>query len=117
MTPPLSNDPAVVQRILDHIDNRTTDLGEGTWREPVENYRSAERFAAAAAAKRGADLVTAGAAEDSAVARAIQQGLASGANEVFEFGRFEGAIGHFHRALHAALDGARARGRRQPSTE
>ncbi len=46
-----------------------------------------------------------GAAEDRAVACGIQRGLASGANEFFEFGRFEGAIGHFHRTLHAALDG------------
>ena len=35
-------------------------------------------------------------------------GLASGANEFFEFGRFEGAIVHFHRGLHEALDGVRA---------
>ena len=43
---PLSDDPAVVQRILDHIDHRTTDRSADTWREPVENYRSPERFAA-----------------------------------------------------------------------
>ncbi len=36
----------MVQRVLDHIDNRTTDLAETTWREPVENYRSAERYRA-----------------------------------------------------------------------
>ena len=30
----------------------------------------------------------------------IQRSLASGANETFEFGRFEGAIAHFHRNLH-----------------
>jgi len=36
----LADDPSVVQRILDHIDNRTTDRGAGCWREPVENYRS-----------------------------------------------------------------------------
>ena len=54
-----------------------------------------------------ADLVDAGGAEDSAVACAIQRSLASGANEFFEFGRFEGAIAHFHRALHAALDAER----------
>jgi len=58
-----------------------------------------------AAPPRGADLVDAGALEDRDVACAIQRGLASGANEFFEFGRFEGAIGHFHRALHAAIDG------------
>jgi phenylpropionate dioxygenase-like ring-hydroxylating dioxygenase large terminal subunit len=50
------------------------------------------------------DLVQAGAAEDNAVARAIQRGLPSGANEFFEFGRFEGAIQHFHRSLHEKID-------------
>ena len=55
--------------------------------------------------KRGLDLVGAGGAEDNAVACSIQRGLGSGANEFFEFGRFEGAIAHFHRALDAALDG------------
>ena len=45
MTTSLSDDPSVVQRIFDHIDHQTTDLSEGTWREPVENYRSQERFA------------------------------------------------------------------------
>jgi phenylpropionate dioxygenase-like ring-hydroxylating dioxygenase large terminal subunit len=54
---------------------------------------------------RGLDLVDAGAVEDREVACSIQRGLASGANEFFEFGRFEGAIGHFHRVLDAALDG------------
>jgi phenylpropionate dioxygenase-like ring-hydroxylating dioxygenase large terminal subunit len=54
---------------------------------------------------RGLDLVNDGGAEDRAVACAIQRGLASGANDFLEFGRFEGAIGHFHRNLHAALDG------------
>jgi phenylpropionate dioxygenase-like ring-hydroxylating dioxygenase large terminal subunit len=42
----LADDPTVVQRILDHIDNKTTDLGATTWREPVEHYRSEERLAA-----------------------------------------------------------------------
>jgi len=54
---------------------------------------------------RGIELVDAGAAEDRAVTCAIQSGLASEANECFEFGRFEGAIAHFHRNLHAAIDG------------
>ena len=57
--------------------------------------------------KRGLDLVTAGATEDRAMSCAVQRGLATGANEYFEFGRFEGAIGHFHRMLHAALAEAR----------
>ncbi|HEV7734879.1 MAG TPA: aromatic ring-hydroxylating dioxygenase subunit alpha [Candidatus Binatia bacterium] len=42
----LADDATVVQRILDHIDNRTTDLGDTTWTEPVANYRSETRFAA-----------------------------------------------------------------------
>jgi phenylpropionate dioxygenase-like ring-hydroxylating dioxygenase large terminal subunit len=54
-------------------------------------------------ALRGRALVDAGAAEDRAVVEAIQRGIASGANEHFEFGRFEGAIAHFHRTLRAAL--------------
>jgi hypothetical protein len=33
----------------------------------------------------------------------IQRSLATGANEVFTFGRHEGAIAHFHRQLDAAL--------------
>jgi len=34
----------VVARILEHIANKTTDRGDEVWQEPVENYRSAERF-------------------------------------------------------------------------
>lgn len=48
-------------------------------------------------------FIDAGLSEDRAVACSIQQGLASGANEFLEFGRYEGAIGHFHRTLGAAL--------------
>ncbi len=59
------------------------------------------------AERRGGDLIDAGAAEDREVACSIQRGLASGGNEFFEFGLFEGAIGHFHRTLQAALDGGR----------
>jgi hypothetical protein len=39
------------------------------------------------------------------MATAAQVGLASGANEVFRFGRFEGALTHFHRTLTEAVDG------------
>jgi phenylpropionate dioxygenase-like ring-hydroxylating dioxygenase large terminal subunit len=53
---------------------------------------------------RGSSFVDAGAAEDRDVACAVQQGLASGANEFLEFGRFEGAIVHFHETLHELLD-------------
>ena len=57
-----------------------------------------------AAAERDVSFVKqAGGAEDLAATQAIQRGLASGANEVFTFGRHEGAIAHFHRQLDAAL--------------
>jgi phenylpropionate dioxygenase-like ring-hydroxylating dioxygenase large terminal subunit len=52
-------------------------------------------------------LAPRGAAEDFHVARTIQRGLASGSNEYLQFGRFEGAIAHFHRTLDAALAAAR----------
>jgi len=59
---------------------------------------------AVAAAKRDAEFVgSTGAAEDRAVVEAIQRGIGSGANEAFTFGRFEGAIVHFHRTLDAEL--------------
>jgi phenylpropionate dioxygenase-like ring-hydroxylating dioxygenase large terminal subunit len=48
-------------------------------------------------------LVDAGATEDREAAEAIQRSIASGANEFFEFGRCESAIGHFHRTLAQAL--------------
>jgi len=53
----LADDPSVVQRILDHIDNKTTDLSETTWREPVEHYRSEPRLAAELALLRGCPTV------------------------------------------------------------
>lgn len=59
---------------------------------------------ALAEARRDAEFVgTTGAAEDRAVVQAIQRGLASGANDVFTFGRYESAIVHFHRTLDSAL--------------
>src|SRR5262245_9483363 len=42
----LLDDNAVVDRILGHIRNRSTDMGAKVWREPVENYCSEKRFAA-----------------------------------------------------------------------
>ena len=59
---------------------------------------------AQADAERDAAFVNqTGGAEDAAMVCAIQRGLASGANQEFVYGRFEGAIAHFHRALDAAL--------------
>jgi phenylpropionate dioxygenase-like ring-hydroxylating dioxygenase large terminal subunit len=40
------DDQSVAQRVLDHIAKGTTDVGQEVWREPVANYRSAERLAA-----------------------------------------------------------------------
>ena len=48
-------------------------------------------------------LVDLGAEEDRAVIASIQRSLAANPREFFEFGLFEGAIGHFHRELAAAL--------------
>ena len=42
----LLDDRAVAQRVLDHIDRKTTDTGTEMWREPVVNYRSEQRFSA-----------------------------------------------------------------------
>ena len=39
------SDSDVVDRVLAHVANGTTDRGEEVWREPVENYRSPERLA------------------------------------------------------------------------
>ena len=52
-------------------------------------------------------LVDAGGAEDRAMTEAIQRGMATGANQFFEYGLFESAIAHFHRTLGAALGEAR----------
>ncbi len=38
------SDCDVVDRVLEHIANGTTDRGDTVWREPVENYQSADRF-------------------------------------------------------------------------
>jgi hypothetical protein len=46
----------------------------------------------------------AGAEQDRAAVTSIQRNLASNPHEYFEFGLFEGAIGHFHRQLSAVID-------------
>jgi nitrite reductase/ring-hydroxylating ferredoxin subunit len=40
------DDQSVAQRVLDHIANGTTDVGQEVWREPVANYQSKGRLAA-----------------------------------------------------------------------
>jgi choline monooxygenase len=45
-------DSEVIDRVLNHIDNKTTDMGQEDWQEPVEHYRSIERFNAERALMR-----------------------------------------------------------------
>ena len=40
----MRNDAELLDHILHHIDNSTTDLGDEDWFEPVENYASQTRF-------------------------------------------------------------------------
>jgi phenylpropionate dioxygenase-like ring-hydroxylating dioxygenase large terminal subunit len=42
----LLDDAGVAERVLGHIDHKTTDVGDAVWREPVANYVSPERFEA-----------------------------------------------------------------------
>ena len=41
---PLLSEQAVIERVFNHIDNKTTDLGDTVWREPAEHYHSQQRF-------------------------------------------------------------------------
>jgi phenylpropionate dioxygenase-like ring-hydroxylating dioxygenase large terminal subunit len=79
-------------------------------RTRFHTYVTAEAASGGTAAPRvrttsaeGAALIAAAALEDNAATIAVQDGLASGANAFLEFGRFEGAIQHFHRNLRDAL--------------
>ena len=40
----MRSDAKLLDHILNHIDNGTTNLGDGDWFEPVENYTSQIRF-------------------------------------------------------------------------
>ncbi len=40
----LLNDRQVIERILNHIDQQTTDLGDEVWREPTHSYVDRKRF-------------------------------------------------------------------------
>jgi phenylpropionate dioxygenase-like ring-hydroxylating dioxygenase large terminal subunit len=46
MTQALAGPRDIVQRVLEHIDRKTTDLSDAVWREPVEHYLSPARFEA-----------------------------------------------------------------------
>jgi phenylpropionate dioxygenase-like ring-hydroxylating dioxygenase large terminal subunit len=56
------------------------------------------------ATARDLAFVELGGREDRDMALRVQRGLDSGANSEVTFGRFEGALAHFHRHLHAALE-------------
>ena len=34
----LLDDDHIIERVFSHIDNKTTDLGDEVWKEPVKNY-------------------------------------------------------------------------------
>ena len=53
----LLSEPEILQRIFDHIDNKTTDLGDSVWKQPVESYWSEERFEAEIALLRRLPIV------------------------------------------------------------
>jgi len=40
----LMDDHQIAERVLRHIDNKTTDRGDQVWQEPVANYTSEERL-------------------------------------------------------------------------
>ncbi len=113
--------PGVSVKVINTATNATADvvssesgaynaanLSPGTYRieASLTGFQTAKtdvvRLTAGATAR--VDIVlNLGAIEDRDVTIAIQRSLASDANDFFEFGLFEGAIGHFHRTLHAAI--------------
>ena len=54
---PLLSEQKILDRIFDHIDNKTTDLGDTVWKEPVANYLSQERFESEIALLRSLPVV------------------------------------------------------------
>ena len=54
---PLLSEQKILERIFDHIDNKTTDLGDTVWKEPVANYLSQERFESEIALLRSLPVV------------------------------------------------------------
>jgi hypothetical protein len=88
--------------VLEPLSVEQTKLVTFTLAAPPQGDEGAAKLEAALG------FVQAGAAEDREMACAIQRGLASGANEAFEFGLFEGLIRHFHHNLHELIDGALA---------
>ena len=40
----LLTDEQLIERTLEHIDNKTTDMGTDVWREPMASYLDQDRF-------------------------------------------------------------------------
>jgi hypothetical protein len=40
----VQSDIPVIGRIVDHIDNKTADMGDEAWFEPIENDSCIKRF-------------------------------------------------------------------------
>jgi phenylpropionate dioxygenase-like ring-hydroxylating dioxygenase large terminal subunit len=100
--------PNAVVTVLSHhtilLILEPASLGETRVVSYLLSNRSASDPSSTADAERDAAFVNqTGGAEDAAMVCAIQKGMASGANEYFLYGRFEGAIAHFHRELDALL--------------
>ena len=87
--------------IVAHLSHHTTVVvlePEAPDRTRMVTYVLADPVASEAAA-RDAKFVEQGQAEDREMALTVQRGLTGGANDVLEFGRFEGALAHFHRQM------------------
>jgi len=54
---PLLSEQKILERMFDHIDNKTTDLGDTVWKEPVASYLSQERFESEIALLRSLPVV------------------------------------------------------------
>ena len=93
----------ILREAMDADHYKPAGVYFGTAGGQVYYSRDAGDSPTRASGSGGSQLLDAGAAEDLAISLAIQRGLASGANEYFEFGRFEAAIAHFHRTLDTAL--------------
>jgi phenylpropionate dioxygenase-like ring-hydroxylating dioxygenase large terminal subunit len=101
--------PNVLVTVLSHHTNVIVLEPVALDRTKLITYRLTNRGSSAPelqqTVERDAEFVDqTGAAEDRAVVRSIQCGIGSGANSVFTFGLFEGAIVHFHRSLDAMLE-------------
>ena len=95
-----------IEREIPLVVLEPVSLGETRTVSYVLTNRAEQDADAEKEARRDAAFVTqTGAVEDGEMVTAIQRSIASDANDVFTFGRFEGAIVHFHRELDALLTG------------